>query len=904
MTEAIEFLHDFYGSFEHEGVFTIIAMLKTNEDGSPRGKSLNRVFKVPLSEIPHFNWGAVKELNEQKFDIYFGEALRDPAILDGPAYARGVAAECIWSGALSLDIDTKQPGAHVNEDLPETVEDVSKILDIGPEPSMVVHSGYGYHAHWYFTEPVLLRDKSERNQYSRYRKKAHAPYMKAHKAHGWKGDATHNIDRIWRVPGFLNWKIPDSPVPVTVFYKPDERVTHEHTAFIPDGPAPSSKPKPKLPRTPRQKAEQASAFTGLRKSIQSYIEKCYDDALVASEDEETADVAEDIAARGVYMERLLAGESIEDKGQRDQALTIVCGILCLLTRRITEFSDDDLEFIVTDLMAASLQKWCDDNEDTDIEREMGKAIDKLRRIKAKDQDQESEAVQGLRNALSEYQPKALDDSGEIETEPEEGPTDEELLRTALILYKGHTFIWDWPNQQYWGRAISKDNELRGKMRDCWPEGGDCPLVHSIVNEEGQAVELPKAHIEKNYATTAVDAYYTFLEPRTVYSSASQTIKINPRPWRETESGYTESIDEWLKHLGGETNYELLCDWLAGCIKLDHPCAALYLHGPPGCGKTLFATGATQLWSKTPAMYEHAVGNFNEALMNSPIILVDEGFVGSNAKNPTAILRRLVATRTHTVNEKHGLKARLDGYLRVIVAANNDGVLLSGKEERLSENDTRAMKERIAYVHIKDDKARDFFARYNKGNKLTREWIGQGQFARHLLWLAEQRPLSDRGRFLVEGEDSPMHKQMLFQGNERNEVLEWCCLFAEAPKKLNRNTKEYDAKPALIGDGIVAINTKLARSRWSEFSSNKDILTHSHLLRHLKSLSPLDAAISVKVSSKSSLVVRYWVIPIDLILSYADSHDIGDIEAIRRHAEDTTDTTNALINSKHAKALAD
>jgi hypothetical protein len=900
MQEPIEFLNRFYDGFDHEGVFTIIAMLKTNEDGSPRGKSLNKVFKIPLSEVPHFNWGSVKELNDQKFDIYFGEALRDPSVLEGPVYSRGVAAECAWSGALSLDIDTRASGAHVNEDLPETLEDVSLILDVGPDPSLVVSSGYGYHAHFFYDSPVLLRDKTERNQYSRFRKKAHSVYAKAHKEHGWKMDATHNIDRIWRLPGFLNWKRPDDPVPVTVLYGMDgERVEYSHDVFVPEPAAP--KTKPKMPSTtPRKQAQQASEVGHLRKSIESYVAKCYDDALEAerSGDEELEDQAEDIAMRGVYMERLLAGESIEDKGRRDHALTIVCGILCHLTRNITEFSEEDLEFIVTDLMAPSLQKWCDDNEDTDLEREMGKAIDKLNRIKAKDLENQSVALQSMRAALADYTPRELDPLEEgSEPPPAEAPTDAELLRSAMILFKGYAFIWDWNTQAYWGRAVQtgKGDELRGVLRKRWPEG--CPIVHTIQNEQGQEVDLPFAHINKNYGSTALDSFYTFLKPRSSFNPRTEIMKVNPRPWRETEPEYIESIDEWLNHLGG-SSYDLLCDWLAGCIKLDHPCAALYLHGPPGCGKTMFATGATQLWSDTPTIYKEAAGNFNEGLMNSPIVLVDEGFSESTVKNPTATLRRLVATRTHTVNEKHGLKMRLDGYMRLIIAANNDAVLLSGKEERLSEYDTRAMKERIAYVHIKNDAARNFFARHNKGNKLTSRWIGNGEFARHLLWLSAQRPLDDRGRFLVEGEDSPMHKQMLFQGNERNEVLEWCCLFAEAPKKLNARVKGDNPKPALIGDGIVAVNTQMARGRWEEFSTNKDVLTHSHLLRHLKSLSPLDSAIQVRVGGS---VVRYWVIPIDIILTYADSHDIGDLDRIRAHAAETSDTTNSLINSKFYKA---
>ena len=894
MQTPIEFLRHFYGHFEHEGVFTLIAMLKVNEDGSKKGKSHNRVFKFPLSEVPSFNWATIKELNDQKYDIYFGEALRNQSILEEPNYVRGVANACDLTVALTMDIDLKTTRAHASDTLPETMEDVAKILDIGPDPSIVINSGHGYHVHWLYTESVLLRDKTERNQYSRFRKKAHAPYMKAHKDHGWKGDATHGIDRIWRIPGFQNWKLPFDPVPVEALMGMEERVVYDHASLVPE--STSTKPRPVMPRsTPRQQAQQAKEITDLRKSIKSYVEKCYDDAMALGPDD---DEAEDIARRGIYMQRVLDGESIEDKGQRDQALTTVCGILCHLTRNITEFTEDDLEYIVTDVLSASLQKWCDDNEDTDLEREMGKAIDKLRRIKNKDQDETSEALKGMRKALSNYTPREMDPLDEgSEQEPEIEVTDEELLRSGIITFGGYKYIMDWESKRYFERELKDKDEILLTLRQSWPSEG-CAFIRSVVGESGE-VDLPLTHILKNYGTNAKDAYLTYLEPYTRYDIPTGTLRINPRPWRQTEPGYSSEIDQWLKLLGGEKNYELLCDWLAGVIKLDRPCAALYLDGPPGCGKTLLAHGASQLWSDYASLYESSAGDFNDGLLNSPVLMVDEGFSASNIKNPTAVLRRLVALSTHSVNKKYGAKLRLDGHIRVIIAANNADVLLSGKEEHLSENDTRAMKERIAYVKIRDDGARNFFIKNNKGNRLTNQWLAGGHFARHVLWLAEQRPLNDRGRFLVEGQDSPMHNQMIFQGNERNEVLEWTCLFAEAPLKLNARIATHLPKPAVIGDGIVGVSTQHVLPRWDEYSTNKDGLTHSHLIKHLKSLSPLDASIQIRVGEK---IVRYWVIPIDLILSYADSHDIGDMDTIRALAQSSTDITTSIINNKHYRAL--
>jgi hypothetical protein len=895
MKTAIDFLRRMYGTFEQEGTFVLTLIQKFEDDGTRRKNAVVHTVKMPMSEVPAYDWESIQRLNNEKWDVYFGAGIRSVEFMDKKGNSRGAAHDVIVSTALSFDVDFYCAGAHVSDELPKGLEDLETILSIGPDPSILIHSGHGVHAHWLYEEPKQLTNKTDRNKYSRFRKRAHAKYHKVQEDNGWTSEAVHDTTRIWRIPGFLNWKLPFEPAPITVLYGVDdepERYPIELFGAIDPSPSKPSASKPKMPSTTPRKSMETDDVLGLRKRLQEYAEKSYTDAqnAAASADPEENERAEDYARNAYYIGNLLRGVSIEEKGRRDHALTIVCGIICYLTKDVSEFGPLELEFIVTEILAPSLQKWCDDNEDTDLEREMGKAIDKLQRIKAKDQEERSGAVDGMKKGLAGYKPNPLDEGSEQE------PTDEALLKTAMVMYKGFYFIWDWEAEAYWPRPMNKEWEIREKIREKWPESS--PLVHCIQNDDGQEVDLPMGHLRKNYATTAKDSYYTFLEPRTVYSHRSETLKVNPRPWRETEPEFIESIDDWLHLLGGESSYDLLCDWWAGCVKLDHPCAALYLHGPPGCGKTLFAIGATQLWSKAPSMYENAAGNFNEALMNSPILLVDEGFAESNIQNPTAVLRRLVATRTHTVNEKHGLKTRLDGYMRIIVAANNDSVLLSGKEERLSENDTRAMKERIAYVHINNDEAISFFNKHNKGNKLSKKWIGQGQFARHMLWLAQQRPLSDRGRFLVTGSESTMHDQMLFQGNERNEVLEGLVRFAEAPARVNARIPDNQPKPMEIGDGLLIVNTTLTKDRWTDFSPtktvNKDSLPHSHLLRHLKSLSPLEAAIKIRVGEKT---VNYWPIPIELIISYARSHDIGDVETIIHLAQQSTTTTSTIANHK-------
>jgi hypothetical protein len=893
--QTVEFLRRIYGGFDrHDGVFVISYIWKSKK-GEPKKHA--KTFRYHVSEIPTLNWGPHLAANEEGWDIYFGSALRVLDLLNEPGNSRGGKEDCIVSTCLATDLDFNCcDDAHKANSLPASIEEAAGVIGKLPDPSILVDSGHGVHPYHIYTEDVVLKNKQQRAQYEKDRKKAQSPYEKELKRNDWKHDGTWTIDRIWRLPGFKNWKLRHDPKLVTVLYGLEGEIEkYDQQSLVPIK-RKVAKPKPiaKLTSVPMPKGpriDKATDVENLRATLVTYQSKYHDDALAAasSADEDEQDEAEDIARRAYYLKQLLAGESIEEKGNRDVALTVVCGIICRLTPNTNEFTETDLEYIVGDLLEKSLQAWVDDDEDTDLEREMGKAIDKLRRMKAKDADNREVGLLGLREGL-----RQLADPLDGTSAKEEALTEGQLLRVGLITYGAFTYCFDWRNNEYYPRPAKTKVDFRGMVRKCWPEeDASCPFTHSFINEEGRAVELPDDHLHRQYGDNAAYSYFSFLEPRSRYDTNTGTYIINPAPWRFTEPRHDPDIDHWLKLLGGD-DYDLLCDWLAGVTKLDRPCAALYLHGPPGSGKSLFAHGAAQLWSTRAPLYEGASGNFNESLMEAPTILIDEGFTDTSIKNHSMIMRRLVAQDTHSVNVKFGPKLKLRSHLRFIIAANNDSVFLSGKEERWSEEDSRAMAERIAYVRIQEA-ATEFFNISNRGNRLTDRWVGEeGLFAKHVLWLGENRDLEGRGRFLVEGKTTAMHEQLLFQGNERNLVCEWVVRFAEAPAILNARTAS-DVLAAEIGNGIVAVNTKLMKDNWKEFCSDRYSLDHSHLLRHNKALSHQANSIAVKIGDS---VVRYWAIPISRILSYAESHDIGDLERIRKHAERDTKITNSIVNSKH------
>ncbi len=894
MQDTVEFLNRIYSGFDLDGVFTIIHIGKWEEqsDGTfkKRSRADVRVFRYEQKDIPDIDWAMHLEANSNRFDIYFGSMLRHSDFIKTRGASRGKLEDCQTSTCLVMDIDFQYPGAHESDKLPKDIDEATPIIDLGPVPSMMLDSGYGVHLYWIYLQNIICNGKLEAKNYGERRKAAHGLYKTTMKERGWKLDSTYTPERIWRLPGFKNWKIPTTPRDVTVIYGLDGEVEkHDFDELSPkkQKSIQTAAPKP-LSSSSVLAMPKAQSVENLPGTLKAYAQKYEDDALLESD----VDDAEESKQKSDYIRRLLKGSSIEEKGNRDFALTKICGIICYLTREVTEFTRDDLEYIVNTLMRPSLEAWVGDSEgDTNLEREMEKAVDKLTRIKAKDTDNQDAGLRELAKALrTRRNPKSPLDSEVSGSEPEEELDRAGLLQCGLIKHGTFTYVWDWPNNRYYKRFVKEQSDLRAVLRDCWPEADrSCPFKHSVVNEDGKSMELATAQLERLYSRAAEGSHYSFCVPQTCFDEIEREFIINPAPYRQHEPVHNEDINKWLKLLGGEKYYETLCDWLAGLLHLNKPCAALYFDGPPGCGKSLFGLGATQLWSDIVPLYESMVDRFNQALLTSPVCLVDEG-INSTNRNSSMVLRRLIAQGSHAVNWKGGPLLKLHNHIRIVIAANNDRVLLSGREEKLSEADAHAMSERIIYMKIDNDDARNFFIDKNRGDRLTASWIKGGGFARHVLWLGANRDLSNTGRFLVQGSSDRMANKFSFQGEERGEVLDWIVEFCDQPDLGKYKVSKNEVKAAEIGNGIVAVNVS---ALYNILKAAELRIPRRTLLEHISAV----ASSSVQVRT-GNVKARYQAIPVEKMIEYADTFDIGDVDRIREHASRETDITRKIIESKN------
>jgi hypothetical protein len=158
--------------------------------------------------------------NEQGRNIYFGVCPRKGK--SGTKY--GVASvTALWA---DLDDRNYQEGKE---------EALMRLQAFQPMPSAIVDSGHGYHAYWFLDEPAEIDDISQIEGYIKGIAKTLG------------GDYVHDLGRVMRLPGFLNVKNPDSPVPCVLL---DEHFCPEIRYRLADfegywiGVAPKSTPVP------------------------------------------------------------------------------------------------------------------------------------------------------------------------------------------------------------------------------------------------------------------------------------------------------------------------------------------------------------------------------------------------------------------------------------------------------------------------------------------------------------------------------------------------------------------------------------------------------------------------------------------------------------------------------------
>ena len=271
--------------------------------------------------------------------------------------------------------------------------------------------------------------------------------------------------------------------------------------------------------------------------------------------------------------------------------------------------------------------------------------------------------------------------------------------------------------------------------------------------------MPLQQILRTYGRTVDRVVYTSGQDGTIYSRAGNDISQGVHTVEARTAKFHEDIAGLLELLGGD-NPDLLLDWLAALTYTStEPTAALYIEGPPGCGKSLLAIACASVFGSAPTDYNKVQGGFNGALLANPLLLADEGITVDNYSEASAAeqFRSYVANTTHAINAKFAAPAELHGALRVVITANDEHGLPFKKA--LGKDGIEAITSRVLYLKA-DPQARAYLTKLG-GRRGIRDWISSnsqpGRFAEHILWLRDNRQLESGRRFLVEGRPTAWHR---------------------------------------------------------------------------------------------------------------------------------------------------
>jgi putative DNA primase/helicase len=151
-------------------------------------------------------------LCDQGIDVYFGVNPRTGG--------QGRKENVHYLSAFHAEIDYGTLGHKKETEFKNFQEAFVAVDGFYLHPSIIIHSGGGFHCYWVLNKPLKVED---------YGIVALENVNKA-LTQALNGDSgTHDLSRVLRVPGTINFKQPENPRPVDIFFLSD--LTYEYEAF-------------------------------------------------------------------------------------------------------------------------------------------------------------------------------------------------------------------------------------------------------------------------------------------------------------------------------------------------------------------------------------------------------------------------------------------------------------------------------------------------------------------------------------------------------------------------------------------------------------------------------------------------------------------------------------------------
>jgi hypothetical protein len=200
VTVATKFLEDIFGDCPGDEWISVWAI---NREVDPSSRASQKVLWERVDRIPYLV-RCVQPFSRTHC-VFFGVATRKERLKQG----RGGDDECVRLPALFADFDLTGPN-HKAENYPPDEAALKEIMHKLPPASILVATGGGYHAYWKLNPPREAADAMmDLKKWDNYVVGTAAEI-------GYKVDGIFQLSRVLRLPGSLNCKNLEHPVPVKI----------------------------------------------------------------------------------------------------------------------------------------------------------------------------------------------------------------------------------------------------------------------------------------------------------------------------------------------------------------------------------------------------------------------------------------------------------------------------------------------------------------------------------------------------------------------------------------------------------------------------------------------------------------------------------------------------------------
>ena len=567
------------------------------------------------------------------------------------------------------------------------------------------------------------------------------------------------------------------------------------------------------------------------------------------------DASKDMGGR---LRRLARGEPYADPGERDDA---TWRLACVLAREFPDAPEVVLAATLEPSLEAMRQTAPDSPSPAQVRDKVRRAIEATREDADRHDDAEMAHARALLRAAGRercYEPEEI--SALMRAAGARDAVD--LQRRWVLQDDGSFYLLEHRDGRagYTGPFTTRSLPLAAEIRLAAAQTAG--VVTWTTAKSGERKPLPGAEVALRYGSVVDKVVTDFAAQASTFDG--RVLTRAPCPMRRIEPRHSPVVEAWLAALCGEALPRVL-DWLAVVKDVRRECAALYLFGGPGTGKSLLSAGLARIWTEGGApSAEDALGGgsgFNSRLLDCPLVVAEESVPKDfRGHVRTEELRAMISARVRTLRAKYVADGELRGAIRLILTANNQTLLQAGAN--LTQEDIEAIAERLLYVRVQNQ-GRAYL------ESLPRERIEAlvhaDEIAAHVLWLAETRVVAEQGRFRVAGGRDEVVKAMTVAGGLRSAILNWVVLWLLEPSKLGGRQGV-----ALVHEGEVLVSGRGIQEAWSIYETNYRSTPNASEIRTALVGVCRPGTRQVR-AAQGERRARFWVIDQDQLAAWCEHH---------------------------------